>query len=101
MLIADRAHPCSVPQFFTTRSSGTGTSVEKMQVNIREKTKLHRCYQCNGRFGLIRYKSGSKQFCSKACLAEYRGNSERELYRLKAWANFLNRQVSRVDVFAD
>ena len=56
------------------------------------KMKLNRCYQRNGRFGLIWPKFALNQFCSKACVAKYRANSERELSHLKEWTNFLARR---------
>ena len=38
---------------------------------------MKRCYQCNGRFGLIRHRFALKQFCSKNCVIKYRANVER------------------------
>ena len=54
--------------------------------------KPNRCHLCNRGFGLIRHRFALRQFCSKACVAEYRTTSERELSRLEAWRNFLARK---------
>ena len=35
---------------------------------------MKHCFQCNGRFGLIRYRAALKQFCSKRCLDKYRSD---------------------------
>jgi len=48
-----------------------------------------RCHQCHGRFGLIRRTFALKQFCSKACVAEYKACRDREVSRFREWANFL------------
>jgi hypothetical protein len=38
---------------------------------------MRRCYQCNGRCGLVRHRLGLKQFCSTRCLDRYRADIER------------------------
>jgi hypothetical protein len=50
---------------------------------------MRRCYQCNGRFGLIRRRLALKQFCSKRCLNEYKTNTEVKRSSIKEWAHFL------------
>jgi hypothetical protein len=35
------------------------------------------CYLCTHPFGLIRHRQGSKQFCSKKCLDEWRAGTTR------------------------
>lgn len=49
----------------------------------------NRCYQCHGRFGLIRYRYALRRFCTKQCLERFRNDNDREAYRLKKWAEFL------------
>jgi hypothetical protein len=53
---------------------------------------LGRCYQCDGRFGLIRHRFALKQFCSKECLGTYKTDSQRTVARLKEWIDFLARK---------
>jgi hypothetical protein len=48
-----------------------------------------RCYTCNGRFGLVRYRVALKQFCSKLCLEKYKANTDRQASRSKQWIDFL------------
>jgi hypothetical protein len=50
---------------------------------------MKRCSQCNGRFGLIRYRLGQKGFCSKRCRDKYRVDTDREAFRIKKWTEFL------------
>ena len=47
------------------------------------------CFQCHGRFGLIRYRHASKHFCSKRCMTEYKSDTERGISRIKVWTEFL------------
>jgi hypothetical protein len=42
--------------------------------------KANACHLCSGRFGLIRHRHGSKQFCSKKCLHEWRAGVGRRLH---------------------
>jgi hypothetical protein len=49
----------------------------------------NRCYQCHGRFGLIRHRYALKQFCTKECLERFRHEGDREAHRLKRWVEFL------------
>jgi hypothetical protein len=72
-------------------------NAEEMQERLPEmppalrKGGMKRCYQCNGRFGLIRYRLALKAFCSKRCLNEYNADSERRISRIKTWADFLQK----------
>ncbi len=72
--------------------------VEEMQKRLPElpptsrTVDMKRCYQCNGRFGLIRRRFALKQFCSNECLNKYKANSERKTSRIKEWTNFLARK---------
>ena len=50
---------------------------------------MKRCFQCNGRFGLIRYRHGLKHFCSKRCVNTYKSDTERKISRIKEWTGFL------------
>jgi hypothetical protein len=52
----------------------------------------NRCYQCHGRFGLVRHRYALRQFCTKQCLERFRNDSGREAHRLKKWAEFLTRK---------
>lgn len=54
------------------------------------KPGMQRCYQCNGRFGLIRRRFGMKQFCSMRCVQIYKINAERA--RIKVWMDFVARK---------
>jgi hypothetical protein len=56
------------------------------------KPGMQRCYQCNGRFGLIRRRFALKQFCSKRCLDEYQSGTEHKVSRIKEWTDFLARK---------
>jgi hypothetical protein len=49
----------------------------------------NRCYQCQGRFGLIRHRYALKQFCTKECLEQFRNQGDHEAHRLKRWVEFL------------
>ena len=55
---------------------------------------MRHCYQCNGRFGLIRRKLGFKHFCSRACLNNYKIETERKISHIKEWIDFLRRKDS-------
>jgi len=50
---------------------------------------MKHCFQCNGRFGLIRYRHGLKHFCSKRCVNTYKSDTERKISRIKEWTVFL------------
>jgi len=50
---------------------------------------MKRCCQCNGRFGLIRYRLAQKGFCSKQCREKYKSDMDRKASRIKAWTAFL------------
>ena len=47
-----------------------------------------RCEVCNGRFGLIRHRSASKQFCSKHCLDQYLAKRKEQPFGLTQWTDF-------------
>jgi hypothetical protein len=51
-----------------------------------------RCYQCNGRFGLIRHTFALKQFCSKQCVDKYKTGTERKISRVKEWVDYFSRK---------
>ena len=90
----NRIATCDYQSSLCSLTQAHGKSMDD-QEGVRaasRKMRLNRCYQCNGSFGLIRHKFAVKQFCSKACVAEYRANSEREIFRLKEWTNFLTRK---------
>jgi hypothetical protein len=55
--------------------------------------RASRCYQCNGRLGLVRHRLGLKQFCSTQCLGQYKTDVERTTTRIKEWAHFLSRKL--------
>jgi hypothetical protein len=57
------------------------------------KGRTNRCYQCNGRFGLVRRRLGLKQFCSTRCLSQYKTDIERTTSRIKEWKDFLSRKL--------
>ena len=57
------------------------------------KGATKRCYQCNGRFGLVRHRLGLKQFCSNRCINQYKAEVERTTTRIKEWAHFLSRKL--------
>jgi Manganese containing catalase len=54
---------------------------EEMQEHFPERPPIvrkvgtRRCYQCNGRFGLVRYELINKTFCSKRCFDKYTGQT--------------------------
>lgn len=54
-----------------------------------ERHHMKRCYQCNGRFGLIRYRLAHKNFCSKQCRDKYRTDTEHKVSRIRKWTEFL------------
>jgi len=53
----------------------------------------NRCYQCNGRLGLIRHRAGLKSFCSNRCLNEYEDDTQRKISLIKEWRDFYNRKL--------
>jgi uncharacterized paraquat-inducible protein A len=55
---------------------------------------MKRCCQCNGRFGLIRYRLAQKSFCSRQCREKYKSDSDRKISRMKAWTAFLAEKVA-------
>jgi hypothetical protein len=61
--------------------------------SARTKGRTRRCYQCNGRFGLVRHRLGFKQFCSTRCLGQYKTDVERTTTRIKEWTHFLSRDL--------
>jgi hypothetical protein len=70
-------------------------NAEQMQENDPESSPtirrdgMKRCHQCSGRFGLVRHRSGLKQFCSKGCLSRYKVAIERQITHAKHWTEFL------------
>ena len=71
---------------------------EEMQEHFPERPPIvrkvgaRRCYQCNGRFGLVRYELINKTFCSKRCFDKYtRQTIARQLLGLGAgeWLIFI------------
>jgi hypothetical protein len=58
----------------------------------RRDTEKKRCYQCDGRFGLIRNRFALKQFCSKHCLNEYKSGTKYKMSLLKEWRDFYNQK---------
>ena len=53
---------------------------------------MKRCVQCQGRFGLVRHKLASQQFCSKRCVDQYKSdiraaNELVKLIRKLRWTN--------------
>jgi hypothetical protein len=58
-------------------------SPEPLQHRALPGTK--RCHSCSGPFGLIRHRFALKQFCSKQCLDQYKGNIESQASRSKQW----------------
>jgi hypothetical protein len=59
---------------------------------VNSRRAIARCYQCNGRFGLVRHRFALKQFCSKHCVENYRANADRTISREKVWKEFLFRK---------
>jgi hypothetical protein len=57
------------------------------------KGRTNRCYQCNGRFGLVRHRLGLKQFCSTRCLSQYKTEVDRTTTRIKEWTHYLSRKL--------
>jgi hypothetical protein len=73
-------------------------NVEDMQSDpampsVLKKSRTSRCYQCNGRFGLVRHRLGLMQFCSTRCLSQYKADIERTTSRVKDWVHFLTRKM--------
>jgi hypothetical protein len=58
-------------------------------LSTRER-QYGRCYQCNGRFGLIRYRFALKQFCSNFCIERHKADTGEESSRIKKWMAFLS-----------
>jgi hypothetical protein len=74
------------------------SKTEEMQEHFPElppivrKVGTRRCYQCNGRFGLVRYELINKTFCSKRCFDKHtRQTIARQLLGLGAgeWLIFI------------
>jgi hypothetical protein len=71
-----------------------GTKTDPVPLpSARRKGRTSRCYQCNGRFGLVRQRLGLKQFCSTRCLSQFKTDIERATTRIKEWAHFLSRKL--------
>jgi hypothetical protein len=64
-------------------------AIKIQQPLTRRNGSAKRCYQCGGRFGLVRRRLGMKQFCSKKCLNQYNTQIERTTTRIQEWTNFL------------
>lgn len=39
---------------------------------------------------MIRYRLGEKSFCSKRCRDKYRADTDRTIFRIKKWTEFLS-----------
>jgi len=68
------------------------SAMAEAHAGIHQTTRTsgpNRCHHCNGRFGLVRHRLAHRQFCSKACVAQYRADSAREASRFTAWTHFL------------
>jgi hypothetical protein len=50
---------------------------------------MKRCYQCDGRFGLIRYRLALNQFCSRRCLNKYKADLSVQYFASKSAQVFL------------
>lgn len=57
----------------------------------RERTVVKRCYQCGGRFGLVRYHVLRRVFCSRRCMERYKELLEAEVLRRKTLSGWLRR----------
>ena len=70
-------------------------NAEEMQRSLpefppaRRNGGMQRCFRCNGRFGLVRYRLALKAFCSKRCLNNTNADSDQRISRIKEWADFL------------
>lgn len=53
-----------------------------------------RCYYCNGRFGLIRYRHGMRHFCSnqhgRACKSKFIAEQTFNLQTRRRWYGWLS-----------
>ena len=78
---------------FQVRQIAADVASNSVREPMLRKAGMKRCYQCNGRFGLIRYRLAEKRFCSKHCLNTYRANVGRKLSSIKKWTDFLSRKV--------
>jgi hypothetical protein len=58
-------------------------------IALFKKAAMKRCFECNGRFGLIRYRLAQKSFCSKQRRDKFRADTERKVSRIKKWSVFL------------
>jgi len=68
----------------SAESPGCGVTLSHDKAGADSGTvAMKRCHQCNGRFGLVRYRFELKQFCSKRCLLEYRAHSGRGSPQIK------------------
>jgi hypothetical protein len=67
------------------------TKTEEQDPGLPSKTQyvdVARCYQCHGHFGLVRSKFALKQFCSKACVENYKTDTERKISLIKEWRDY-------------
>jgi hypothetical protein len=52
---------------------------------------MKRCAHCGGKFGLVRYKWYSQQFCRKRCREAYVDKLAADRDRLRRWLGFIAR----------
>ena len=58
------------------------------------KARHTRCYNCDGKFGLIRHRRMGHHFCCRQCVENYLAVQHRELADLKRWMSYLARNSS-------
>jgi hypothetical protein len=57
---------------------------------VLEGKPMRCCAQCGAKFGLVRHDYARLQFCSKACIADYKAARKRAVdARLRQWWNHL------------
>jgi hypothetical protein len=57
----------------------------------QEGTLVKRCYQCGGKFGLVRYRVLRQCFCSRRCMERYKKLLEAEVLRRKTLFSWMRR----------
>jgi hypothetical protein len=71
---------------------GSSSSPRPIYHNVAPRgSEMKRCAHCGGKFGLVRYKWYSRQFCRKRCREAYLDKLAADRDRLRRWLGFVAR----------
>jgi len=79
---------CNAYERAPSRRRGEVSRPRSRSVHIPapKATVMAGCAQCGGKFGLVRHDYARRQFCSKACITDFKATRKRRVdARLRQW----------------